>query len=60
MNLPSTERLYDLSDVNEVSDTEVRTIISLLLNNLNLTPVRKTWMRKDIETVSYHLEPTKE
>ena len=60
MNLPSTERLYDLSDVNEVSDTEVRTILNLLLNSLNLTPVRKTWMRKDIETVSYHLEPTTE
>ena len=60
MNLPSTERLYDLSDVNEVSDTEVRTILNLLLNSLNLVPVRKTGMRKGIETVSYHLEPTEE
>jgi hypothetical protein len=56
VNLPYTENLFDLSDINDVSDNEVRIILGLLLDKLNLMPTRTTYMRKGIETLSYNLE----
>lgn len=45
-NVISTERLYDLSDINEVDDNEIRIVLSKLLERLNLMPVRIRYMRK--------------
>jgi hypothetical protein len=59
-NVISTERLYDLSDINEVDDNEIRIVLGKLLERLNLMPVRTVYMRKGIEMTSYSLEPTNE
>ncbi|MCI4437064.1 MAG: hypothetical protein JHC33_09685 [Ignisphaera sp.] len=53
MDLPYTENLFDLSDVNNVSDEEVRIILGKLLERLNLMPTRTTYLRKGIEMQSY-------
>jgi hypothetical protein len=60
MNLPNvidTERLYDLANVYEVDDSEVRIVLSKLLEKLNLVPVRIRYIRKGEEMVAYDLEP---
>jgi hypothetical protein len=57
-NVISTERLYDLSDINEVDDNEIRIILGKLLERLNLMPVRVRYMRKGIEMVAYTFSQT--
>jgi uncharacterized protein (DUF1800 family) len=58
MSLSNTERLYDLTNVYEVSDGDIRAILERLLEKLNLVPTKTTYIRKGIEIVSYSLEPT--
>jgi hypothetical protein len=57
MSLTNTERLYDLTNVYEVSDDDIRAILQKLLEKLDLMPTKTTYLRKDVEMVSYDLEP---
>jgi hypothetical protein len=54
---PSTERLYDLTNTYEISNDDVRAILQKLLEKLGLIPTKTTYLRKDVEMVSYDLEP---
>lgn len=57
-NVVSKEYLYDLTNIYEVSDDDVRAILGKLLEKVNLVPTRTTYIRKGIEIVSYNLEQT--
>jgi hypothetical protein len=57
MEVACSKTLFDLTDIYEVGDSDIRAILGKLLEKLNLAPTKTTYFRKGIEMVSYDLEP---
>jgi hypothetical protein len=57
MDIACSKTFFDLTNIYEVDDSDIRAILGKLLEKLNLVPTKTTYFRKGTEMVSYELEP---